>query len=105
MPKKPFSDGSLNAKQEIDNYRFYNYVLINDVLEDAVEQLTAIVTAERARRSSEYAYDKAQQGSPIARAIQIADQCLETNARERLKPVLKSFGLVSALVNNEAAHV
>ena len=88
-----------NAKSEIDNYRYYNYVIINDVLKDAVEQLTAIVTAERVRRHPEYAREESQ------RAIDLAAGCLETNARERLHPVLKSFGLVSEAAKNEAAHV
>ena len=38
------------ARGEIENYRQYRYILINDILEDAVEALTAIVITERALR-------------------------------------------------------
>ncbi len=38
------------ARGEIENYRQYRYILVNDILDYAVESLTAIVIAERARR-------------------------------------------------------
>ncbi len=38
------------ARGEIENYRQYRYILVNDILDHAVESLTAIVIAERARR-------------------------------------------------------
>jgi guanylate kinase len=76
------------AKGEIDRYRQYDYILVNDILEEAVESLTAIVVTERARR----------QGTPrdpeLARMMQLADMCRQTNAAERLSPVLAAFGLL-----------
>ena len=39
-----------NAAREIRNYSLYDYVLVNEDLEPAVESLKAIVRAERVRR-------------------------------------------------------
>jgi len=41
------------ARKEIENYRQYGYILINDVLDRAVAQLEAIVLAERFYRNGE----------------------------------------------------
>ena len=38
------------AAQEVANYREYNYVLINDQIEETVEQLRSILVAERCRQ-------------------------------------------------------
>lgn len=76
------------ARGEIDRYRQYRYILVNDILEYAVDSLTAIVKTERARRS----------GTPIdpetAHMMQLADKCRQANATDRLYPVLASFGLL-----------
>jgi guanylate kinase len=76
------------ARGEIENYRQYRYILVNDILKDAVESLTAIVKTERARRN----------GTPIdpetARMMQVADKCRQANATDRLYPVLAAFGLL-----------
>jgi guanylate kinase len=75
------------ASKEIENYRQYRYILINDVLEKAVAQLEAIVQAERMKRD----------GKPLdqrtKRELEIAEGCRETNSRERLRPVLEAFGI------------
>ncbi|MDH5674187.1 MAG: guanylate kinase [Myxococcales bacterium] len=39
-----------NARREIENYGLFDYVIVNDELELAKEQLRSIVWAERARR-------------------------------------------------------
>ena len=39
-----------NAKGEIEHYGFFDYVIVNDDIERAYEQLRAIVLAERCRR-------------------------------------------------------
>jgi guanylate kinase len=82
------------ARHEIENYQRYRYILVNDVLDRAVEELAAIVIAERALRHPEYAGDEA------ARASEVSARCLQSNARERLQPVLQSFGLVKTAVSN-----
>jgi guanylate kinase len=75
------------AKKEIENYRQYRYILVNDILERAVAQLEAIVQVERMK----------QDGMPIdprtKRELEIAEGCREVNSRERLRPVLESFGI------------
>ena len=75
------------AKKEIENYRQYRYILVNDVLERAVAQLEAIVQVERMK----------QDGRPLdqrtKRELEIAEGCREINSRERLRPVLESFGI------------
>jgi guanylate kinase len=91
------------ARQEIETYPRYRYILINDVLDRAVDELAAIVTAERAQRDPGYAYTSSDAGTQ--QAIAVAEQCLEINAGARLKPVLSSFGLEAAKTIKEAAHV
>ena len=75
------------AAKEIENYRNYSYILINDILDRAVAQLEAIVLAERYYRNAE----------PIAyrssRVLEVAAGCRLSNSRERLKPVLEAFGI------------
>jgi guanylate kinase len=75
------------ASKEIENYRQYGYILINDILDRAVAQLEAIVLSERFYRN----------GEPIAyrsrRVLEVAAACLQINSQERLKPVLEAFGI------------
>jgi guanylate kinase len=76
------------AKGEIEAYRRYRYILVNDKLDYAVESLKAIVIAERARRHG------APEDPETARMMQLADKCRKANATDRLEPVLASFGLL-----------
>lgn len=75
------------ASREIENYREYGYILVNDILDRAVAQLEAIVLAERFYRN----------GEPItyrsSRVLEVAAACRLSNSRERLKPVLEAFGI------------
>jgi len=75
------------AKQEIENYRQYGYILVNDILDRAVEELEAIVSSERICRSDGTITAEA------ARLIKIAEACRQQNSMQRLGPVLASFGL------------
>jgi guanylate kinase len=76
------------ASKEIENFRDYSYILINDILDRAVAQLEAIVLAERYYRNNE----------PIAvrarRVLEVAAACRQSNSQERLKPVLEAFGIL-----------
>jgi guanylate kinase len=78
------------ASREIENYRQYGYILVNDVLDHAVAQLEAIVLAERFYRNDE----------PIAfrshRVLEVAAGCLQANSQERMNPVLEAFGLLGS---------
>jgi guanylate kinase len=76
------------ASKEIEKYREYSYILINDILDRAVAQLEAIVQAERYYRNSEPIVHKA------GRVLEIAAACRQTNSQERLKPVLEAFGIL-----------
>ena len=76
------------ARGEIEAYRQYRYILVNDKLDYAVESLKAIVIAERARRHG------APEDPETARMMQLADKCRKANATDRLEPVLASFGLL-----------
>ncbi|MHB1959573.1 MAG: guanylate kinase [Acidobacteriaceae bacterium] len=80
------------ARHEIGKYHEYRYVLVNDVLERAAEELSAIVIAERSNATppSEGAQP---QTSELPRYRKLAEQCLLQNSAARLQPVLASFGL------------
>ena len=78
------------AKQEIENYREYGYILVNDILDRAVEEMAAVVAAERFRRNG-------TPGEPSAdtrRQIEIAEGCRQANSEARVRPVLEAFGVL-----------
>ena len=80
------------AKQEIENYRDYGYILVNDVLDRAVAEMAAIVAAERIRRngaSEPLSADSEQ-------LLEIADNCRQINSEDRIRPVLAAFGVTEA---------
>lgn len=77
----------LTAAKEIENYRSYDYILINDRLEDSIDELKAIVLSERLRRSG------AKLANGDKRTLATAERCLLPNIRERLQPILASFAL------------
>jgi len=73
------------AGQEIAEYDKYDYVLINDKLEESVERLVAIVLSERLRRDQ-------KTFSPEETAIiQRAERLRLANLKEKVKPILASF--------------
>jgi guanylate kinase len=75
----------ITATQEIENYEKYDYILVNDRLEESVELLKAILLTERAQRSS-------QPESTGDRELHAkAEACRLNNVRERLRPILASF--------------
>ena len=82
----------LTAAKEIENYRSYDYILINDRLEDSIDELKAIVLSERLRRSD-------QLGSEQERKItDLADCCRLANVRQKIQPILASFNASSTSV-------
>ena len=76
------------ASREIENYRNYSYILVNDILDRAVAQLEAIVQAERFYRNGEAIAYRSR------RVLEVAASCLQQNSQERLKPVLEAFGIL-----------
>ena len=75
------------ARLEIENYREYGYILVNDVLDRAVEEMAAIVAAERIARSSG---PVSQQDREL---LAIAERCRRQNSGARIQSVLRAFGV------------
>ncbi len=73
------------ASREIENYDKYDYVVINDKLEESVEGLQAVVRSERLRRG----------GRPLSeqerKMVAVADGYRLANVRTRVQPILASF--------------
>ena len=82
------------AAREIEKYPKYDYILINDQLEESIDQLKAIVLAERFKRSSTVTPDK--------EILAKANNSLLPNARVRAQQIFESFGL-PPLANNHSA--
>ena len=78
------------ARREIENYSKYDYILVNNVLEQSADQLKDIVLAERLRRSGKRLSDDE------GRLVEIAQACRLEQARERVQPILASFHLATA---------
>jgi len=83
------------ASKEIENYRQYGYILVNDVLDRAVAQMEAIVLAERFYRNGETIAYRSR------RVLEVAASCLQANSQERLKPVLEAFGILGDSAQRE----
>jgi guanylate kinase len=73
------------ATREIENYQRYNYILINDQLEDSIRLLRALVRGERLLRA----------GQPLskeeAEIVALGDCCRLAEMRDRLQAILESF--------------
>ena len=79
------------ARREIENYSKYDYILVNERLERATDELKAIVLAERIERSGD------KPSPEELRLLEIARSCCLDQARERVRPILESFGALSGL--------
>jgi guanylate kinase len=75
------------ATSEIENYTRYNYILINDQLEDSIKLLRAIVRGERLLRAGR---ELSEEEEKIAA---LAESCRLGNVSDRLKRILDSFKL------------
>ena len=82
------------AKQEIENYREYDYILVNDILEVAVDQMASIVGAERVRRGQVSTTPPAE----VERMIHLAEGCRRVNSEARIQPILRAFGVPETAV-------
>ena len=78
------------ARREIENYSKYDYILVNERLERATDELKAIVLAERIGRSG------CKPSPEELRLLEIARSCSLNQARERVRPILESFGALGA---------
>jgi guanylate kinase len=75
----------VTASGEIENYEKYDYILVNDRLEDSIDALRAILLAERLKHSG------VQTSADQAGTLSKAESCRLKNVRERLQPILASF--------------
>src|SRR6185437_6335040 len=75
----------VTASREIENYSKYEYILVNDRLEESVESLKAVLLAERAKRSGK------PPGETEMKTMQKAECCRLSSIEERVKPILDSF--------------
>ncbi|MGH9567542.1 MAG: guanylate kinase, partial [Candidatus Angelobacter sp.] len=81
------------ATREIENYSKYEYILVNDILEESTETLKAILLGERLKHSGIQQLSAEQKGT-LARA---ATCRLELDAvRDRVQPILASFKQTAA---------
>ena len=73
------------ARKEIENYPNYDYILVNDRLEQSVDRLQAIVLAQRLKRS----------GKPLSptdkQYLEAAEKSLKCNMEDKIRSILKSF--------------
>jgi guanylate kinase len=74
------------ATREIEEYDKYDYVVINDKLEQSCEKLRAIVLSERLRRLSR---DLTEQER---KTVELAECCRLAEVRDLVQPILASFG-------------
>lgn len=86
------------ARQEIENYREYGYILVNDILDRAVEEMAAIVASERILRSNSAASPADEE------LLAMAERCRQRNSGARIAPVLQAFGVTQGTVPEAAAR-
>jgi len=75
----------VTASREIEKYREYDYILINDRLEDSVEALKSILLAERLKHA------RTAKSADDANTLANAERCRLSNVGERVQPILASF--------------
>ena len=73
------------ARREIEQYTKYDYILVNDKIEQSTDELKAIVLAERLRRSGRKLAEEE------SRLVAIAQTCRLEQVQERVQPILVSF--------------
>src|SRR6476619_2508315 len=73
------------ARREIENDPNYDYILINDRLEQSVDQLQAIVMSERIKRSGKTPSAEEKQ------YLATAEKCLKANMEDKIREILATF--------------
>jgi guanylate kinase len=77
----------VTATREIENYSKYDYILVNDRLDESIAALKSILLAERLKRPGAQERRSADDTNMLARA----ERCRLRNVRARLEPILASF--------------
>jgi guanylate kinase len=85
VPEEVIQRRLKTATKEIENYGNYDYILVNDRLEQSIDELKGIVLAERIKRSG------ASLSAEDENILSTAERCLLPHARERVRPILESF--------------
>jgi guanylate kinase len=75
------------AAKEIENYPNYDYILVNDRLEQSIDQLRAIITAERLKRAG------VSPSPETSLMFKKAEESRLPNVRERAQKILASFAV------------
>jgi guanylate kinase len=81
------------ASREIENFCEYDYILVNDRLEESIDTLTSIVEAERVRRSSHAPTTK------DLHILAVADRALRPHMLPQVEAVLATFDLSRSRVS------
>jgi guanylate kinase len=75
------------ASREIENFRQYDYILVNDRLEDSIDVLQSIVEAERLKRSH------GAQTSKDHQVLSVAEGALRVSMMKQVESILATFDL------------
>jgi guanylate kinase len=79
-----------NARKEIHGFVRYDYVLINEDLEQSARSLRSIILAERWRRDG--ALSPGAGADTMDSVRQFAEGCRMASVRSHVQPILESFG-------------
>ena len=78
----------VTASREIENYDKYDYILVNDRLEESIDAQKSILLAERLKRSGA---QEVKRSADETNLMVRAERCRLNNVRERVQPILASF--------------
>ncbi len=76
------------AKREIENYDKYDYILINDKLEESCENMRAIVLAERLRRTGQPLSEQEQKIADHGRLLSAGECQGSDSTHPRIRSVI-----------------
>ena len=73
------------AAREVENYSKYDYILVNQDLEQSLQQLKAVVTSERAKRSGR------DLSAEERKLVEVADRRRLKHVSSEVQPIVESF--------------
>ncbi|HUK25842.1 MAG TPA: guanylate kinase [Terriglobales bacterium] len=81
----------VTASREIENYSKYDYILVNNLVEESVATLKAILLAERHKRSPDQSSSQNHAARDDKEIKKKAEACRLGNVHDRVQPILASF--------------
>ena len=87
IPKTSSSAACRRPRSEIENFGQYDYILVNDRLEESIDILKSIVKAERLKRS------RAALTSRDQLVLAVADRALRQPMMQQVETILATFDL------------